>query len=162
MKFDEIFEEFMTYARDLKVIHVATCGKNGVPNSAPKMLVEIAKPNRVIFLDYKFQRTYANVTQTGRASVSIMNDPAFKGFRLTGSCRVLEKGKDFEAAKQTWEKKVIGYEAERLIERLRGGYSSKHSEIMLPTDFVMVLLTAEEASAVHPERVLRAIQEGNG
>lgn len=159
MNFDQIFDEFMAYSRDLKVIHVATCDKNGVPNSAPKMLIDIAKPNQVIFLDYKYQRTYANVLATGRASVSIMNEPAFKGFRLTGACRVLEKGGEFEAAKQTWEKKVIGYEAERLIERLRGGYSARHAENMLPKDFVMILLTADEAAAVHPERVLRAMQE---
>jgi hypothetical protein len=86
-----------------------------------------------------------------------MDDRAFKGFRLTGRCHVIQTGEEFENAKKRWERRLITYEAERLIERSKGFYSERIAESALPKNFVIIKLVGEEAAVVKPDRVLRAL-----
>ena len=157
MDFKDTFNAFLEHNKDLKVVHVATCGPEGKPNSAPKMLVDVLAPNKIHFLDYRFTQTFANIQDNRRISLSFMDDASFTGYRLTGLCEVLESGAEFEAAKKSWEKRLIAYEAERMIRRLQGNYSTKESENSLPDGFLIIKLVAIEASAVKPGRILRAV-----
>ena len=155
--FKKIFAEFLENKKQLKVISVASCDSSCHPNSAPKMLIDIAEPNRVYFLDYRFTKTYSNIQKNSIVSVSFMDDDSFTGYRLTGSCEILSSGKEYEVAKKSWEKKLISYEADRIVKRVTGRYSTREAENVLPKDFVVVKILAEEASTVKPDRVLRAV-----
>jgi len=157
VEFEEIFQEFLDHRKQLKVIFVASCDEKGEPNSAPKMLVDTVKPDQVYYLDHKFTQTYTNITKNRRASLSFMDEPIFTGYRLTGTCQILDSGKDYEMAKEIWRKRLISYEAARMIDRIRGGFSAREAENVLPEDFVIVKLTAKEAAVVKPDRVLRAL-----
>lgn len=160
MDFREIFQHFTEEKQNLKVVSVASCDLQGKPNSAPKMLIDIAEPNLVFFLDYKFTQTYTNLQINPQLSLSFMNDAAFTGYRMTGVGQILESGPEFEAVKKCWDKRVIAYETDRIIQRIRGGFSTKASESSLPKNFVIVKFTSKEASVVKPDRVFRAqIQE---
>lgn len=156
MNFKEIFQHFIEQKRNLKVVSVASCDLHCKPNSAPKMLVDIVEPNVVLFLDYKFTVTYSNLQSNPQLSLSFMDDASFTGYRMTGIGQVLESGEEFESAKSCWDKRVIGYETDRIIQRVRGGYSTKTSESHLPKDFVIIKFTSKEASVVKPDRVFRA------
>ena len=157
MNFKQTFEAFLEHERDLKTLHFATASKDGKPNSAPKLLVNIQAPNKVYLLDYKFTQTFEHLQENPRASLSFMDDASFTGYRLSGSVEILESGEEFEKAKKSWEKRLIGYEADRIIRRIRGNYSTKESENSLPPGYVIFKLTASEASMVKPGRILRAV-----
>ncbi len=159
MDFKNIFEAFLSKEKELKVISVASCTKDAKPNSASKMLVNIKAPNMLYFLDYKVTQSYHNIQENPRISVSFMDDAAFTGYRLTGPCKLLESGPEFEAASKSWEKRLIAYEADRIVQRLTGRYSTREGEGSLPRDFVIVRLDADEGSVVKPGRVFRAAQE---
>ncbi|MBI2167834.1 MAG: pyridoxamine 5'-phosphate oxidase family protein [Candidatus Omnitrophica bacterium] len=154
--FKDIFTQFLDHEERLKVISVASCDRRLTPNSAPKMLVDMVKPNRVFFLDYKFTRTYSNLCENPKISISFMDDDTFTGCRLTGTAEALESGRDYERAKKSWEKRLISYEADRILKRITGQYSTREAENTLPKDFVIVKFMGEEASMVKPDRVLRA------
>lgn len=156
MNFQQIFENFLDHQKDLKVISIASCDSQGKPNSAAKMLVDVVPPNQVYFLDYRYTQTYSNVKNNPRLSISFMDDAAFTGFRLTGPAEILEEGEEFERIQKSWEKRLITYEADRILKRLMGHYSTKESENTLPKDFVLTRLTANEAAVIKPDRVLRA------
>ncbi len=156
MDFKEIFQHFLEEKQNLKVVSVASCDPHGKPNSAPKMLVDVKAPNLVFFIDYKFTQTFSNMQTNPWLSLSFMNDANFTGYRMTGTSVVLESGEEFEAAKKCWDKRVIAYETDRIIQRIRGGYSTKVSESSLPKNFVIVKFTPQEASVVKPDRVFRA------
>lgn len=158
MKFQDIFQEFWEQRDQSKVVFVASCGKNGKPNCAPKMLVDVMKPNKIFFIDYKFTKTFSNLSRNQWVSMSFMNDKLFKGYRLTGRCRIIRSGRDFEKAKKEWGRKLISYEAARMVERIKGGFSSRQAENLLPPDFVLIKFAADEASVIRPDRVLRAHQ----
>lgn len=155
MDFEETFENFMKHKKELKVISVASCDTSGKPNSAAKMLVDITKPNKVFFLDYRFTQTFKNITANPKLSVSFLDDDSFTGYRLTGTAEILYSDVDFEMAKKSWEKRLIGYEADRIVKRLKGQYSTKEAEMSLPKDFVIVEFLADEAAVIKPDRVLR-------
>lgn len=154
--FKDIFNRFLEHKRQLKVISVASADRRSKPNSAHKMLVDVQAPNEIYFLDYKFTQTFANIHKNSQLSVSFMDDAAFTGYRLTGTCQVMEKGAEFDAARGSWSKRLIAYEADRIIKRLTGHYSTREAENTLPKNFVIVKFTAEEASMIKPDRVFRA------
>ncbi len=156
MNFKQIFENFVDHQKDLKVISVASCDLAGKPNSAAKLLVGVLAPNRVYFLDYTHTQTYTNVTANPRLSISFMDDAAFTGYRMTGAAESLTSGSEYEEACKSWEKRLIAYEADRIVRRLMGQYSTKESENTLPKDFVIIKFTALEAAVIKPDRVLRA------
>ncbi len=158
MNFKDIFNVFLSKEKELKVISVASCTKDAKPNSASKMLVNIKAPNMVFFLDYKVTQSYHNIQENPIISISFMDDAAFTGYRLTGPCKILASGPEFEAAAQSWDRRLTAYEADRIIQRLTGRYSTREAERSLPKDFVIVRLDANEASAVKPDRVIRAAQ----
>jgi general stress protein 26 len=161
LKFKEIFEEFFEYKKRLKVIYVASCDSGCTPNSAPKMLVDVLEPNGLYFLDYKYTQTYANILKNQKLSVAFMDDDTFTGYRLTGEALILSAGDEFEKVKHSWEKRLISYEADRILKRLTGYYSTKEGENVLPRNFVIVKLVATEGSTVKPDRVLRAVYGGD-
>ena len=158
MDFKEIFGCFVEKNPNLKVLSVASCDPGGKPNSASKMLVDVAVPNKIYFLDYKFTQSYSNIHVNPQLSISFMDDASFTGYRLTGTCEILDSGPEYDAVKTSWEKRLISYEADRIIRRIQGYYSTKESENALPRDFVIVKFTAKEASVVKPDRVFRARQ----
>ena len=122
MEFKQIFGEFLAQKDHLKVIFVGSCDNKGTPNVGPKMLVDIVSPDAVYYLDYKFTQTYANIRDNTKVSLSFMDDKTFTGYRLTGECSILDSGKSYEKAKEIWKKRLIHYEAGRMIERIRGGF----------------------------------------
>jgi len=156
MTFKEIFDCFLDKKKHLKVVYVASCNKKWKPNSAAKMLVDIVAPNEVLFLDYKFTQTYSNLKEIPQASLSFMDDVEFRGFRLTGLCTIMDSGEEYERAQKLWERKLISYEADRIIQRTKGLYSARDAENNLPDDFFIVKFTALEAAVVKPGRVFKA------
>ncbi|HTL47394.1 MAG TPA: pyridoxamine 5'-phosphate oxidase family protein [Verrucomicrobiae bacterium] len=155
LDFNQIFKRFVEHTKDLKTLSVATCDAGKVPNSASKMLVDIAQPNHVYFLDYRITQTYRNLTENPKVSVSFMDDAHFIGYRLTGGCDILEKGEEFDAVRQKWERRLISYEADRILKRVMGEYSARDAENVMPKDFVIMKITATEAAIIRPDRVLR-------
>ena len=138
------------------MIFVGSCDARGKPNSAPKMLVDINHPSHVYFLDYKYTKTYSNIIENDRISISFMDDEIFRGFKLNGTCKIIQSGREFEATRRIWGEKVVSYEASRIVERIKGETTTRQAENALPKDFVIVKVTASEGSVVEPTRVLRS------
>lgn len=159
MQFKDIFVKFLQHQRHLKVIFVGSADKHGEPNCAPKMLIDVAKPNKIFYLDYKSLKTYQNVLQNQRISVSFMDDRAFTGFRLNGSGKVIESGPEFKSAEEKWYQRVAAHEAARMVDRLKGNFSTREAEATLPDNFVVVRFIAEEGAIVKPGRVFRALSK---
>ena len=155
MNFDEIFKAFLSSKNHLKMISVASCDQNR-PNSAAKMLVDVTAPNKVFYVEYKFTQTYANVQKNHNLSLSFMDDVNFTGYRLNGKGKILHKGVEFNKVKKEWDKRLIRYEADRMLRRITGHHSAREAENALPQDFVIVVFTAEEGSVIKPDRIFRA------
>ena len=158
MEFTEIFEQFLEYHDRLKVIFIGSSDENGQPNCVPKMLIDIAKPNKVFYIDTITSRTYRNIQQNWQSAIAFIYSKTFTGFRLTGFSQVIDSGHEFMMMKKKWTNKAIGYEAERMIERIKGVFSGRPPEVSLPDDYVIMKFIAEEAAIVKPDRILKAMR----
>ena len=159
MNFKEIFECFLDCNKTLKVMSIATADLSGKPNCALKMIVDVVPPNVVLLLDYHYTTTYANIMANPQVSLSFMDDREFIGYRMTGKAEIVTHGPEYDDAKGRWEKRLIGYETDRIIARMRGHHSSRESESSLPKDYVIIKLKGDEASAIMPGRFFRAKPE---
>ena len=159
MEFGEIFQQFLEFRSHAKVIFVGSSDEIGQPNCAPKMLIDIAKPNKVFYVDFKASRTTLNIQQNWQSSIAVMEDKTFTGYRLNGFSQVIDSGHEFLLVKEKWTQKVIAYEAERMIERIKGVFSPRPPVIALPEDFIIIKFIAEDASIVKPDSILRAIRK---
>lgn len=158
MEFGEIFQLFLDHQNSLEAVFVASSDENGLPNCAPKLLIAVAKPNIVYYVDYTFSRTFANVDQNWQSSLAFMDDKKFIGLRLSGFSQVIDSGREYILVNDKWAKKVTAYQAERIIERVKGIHSDLPHELVIPKNFVIVKFIAEEAAIVRPDRVLRALR----
>ena len=102
MEFSEIFQQFLDRRNSLKIIFVASSGDFGRPNCAPKMLVDIVKPNKVYYVDFRFSSTFANIHRNWQSSLSFMDDEHFTGFRLNGFSQIIDSGRDYQLIRERW------------------------------------------------------------
>lgn len=144
MNFKKRFKPFIERRGQLEVIYVATCNEMGQPNCAPRLIIDIAKPNKIFYVDFKSSQTHANVCRTKRASLAFMDKRRFMGFKLNGFCETLYAGKEFQSVKAKWLKIVNAYHADRIIERVKGIISGRVGEILLSDDYVFVKFVAHE------------------
>jgi general stress protein 26 len=157
MEFRDIFQQFSDRLHSLKVVFVSSSDENDQPNCSPKLLAHIIKPNKIFYIDFKTSKTCDNIGKNWKSSLAIMDDKTFTGFRLNGFSQSVDSGREFLLVREMWSHKANAYEAERMIERIKGIVSNGPREIELPKDFVIVKFTAEEAAIVKPDRVLKEI-----
>ena len=53
---------------------------------------------------------------------------------------------------------MTSYQADRILKRLTGQFSTREAEDRLPPNFVIVKFVAQEGAVIKPDRVLRAAQ----
>lgn len=158
MGFREIFRQFLEHRQRLKAVFVASSDAAARPNCTPKLLVDIIKPNKVFYIDIKSSQSYRNVQQNWQTSLSFMDEKTFTGFKLIGRAQVLDAGgPEFISVKEEWYKRATAYEAERMVERIKGVFSGYVREITIPEDFVIMKFFAESASIAKPGRILAAM-----
>ncbi len=159
MEFKDIFQEFLDSRNQLKTVFIGSCDENGQPNCSPKMLVDVERPNKVFYVDFKNSRTYLNIEQNWQSSLAMMDDKTFTGYRLSGFSQIIDSGREYLAVKDRWAQKIVSYEAERMIERIKGIFSPRVDLVSFPEDFVIIKFVAEEAAIVRPDRILRTIRK---
>ena len=159
MEFNGIFNHFLERRDHLTTVFVATVDANGQPNCSPKMVIDIVKPNKVFFVDIKTSQTYSNIESHWQCSLSFVDEKTLTGIRLGGFSQLIDSGRDFIVLKDKWMRKVTAYEADRMIERIKGIFSGRPSEIALPKDFMVMKFIAEEGAIVKPDNALRAARK---
>lgn len=156
LEFPQIFRHFLDTRDLLKVITVATCDGQGNPNSAPKLLVDVIAPNKIYYLDYPYNRSFCNLQENNRLSMSFIDERAFQGYRLSGICSQLTESAELSKARKAWEKRADRYVVDRIVERIKGYSSAREAEGSLPQDYVIMEFLAKEAAVVKPDRALLA------
>lgn len=156
VEFPQIFRHFLDTKELLKVITVASCDAHGNPNSAPKLLIDVIAPNRIYYLDYPYNRTYCNLQQNNRLSLSFMDERAFQGYRLSGVSKPLTDPAELAKARSVWGKRADRYVVDRIVERIKGHASAREAEGHLPQDYVIMEFLAKEAAVVKPDRAVLA------
>ena len=118
-------------------VSVATATKDGLPNTAPKFFFR-AKGNFIYLIDYVFGKTITNLKENPRVSVSFMNLENLEAYQLNGTAQMIEKGRVFDAILTQWDKKLLRFSSNRVVEAVRTGKKSHHFEIEMTEKFMVL------------------------
>ncbi|HOW59826.1 MAG TPA: pyridoxamine 5'-phosphate oxidase family protein [Candidatus Omnitrophota bacterium] len=133
----KITEKIEQLLEKREFVSVATATRNGVPNTAPKFFFR-AKGDYIYLIDYVIGKTITNLKENSLVSVSFMDYESLEAYRLNGKTQLIERGKVFDAILKEWDKKLLKFSTDRVIEAVRTGKKSHHFELEMTERFVVL------------------------
>jgi hypothetical protein len=85
---------------------IATVGKNGLPNVAPKRSTRVFDDESLIFTEATGGATYRNIMDGSKVSVAVVNREIPDGFRFVCRTEFKDSGEAYEKAKELTMKTV--------------------------------------------------------
>ncbi|MCX5711958.1 MAG: pyridoxamine 5'-phosphate oxidase family protein [Candidatus Omnitrophica bacterium] len=131
-------------------LYVATCDRQGRPNVAPKLLLKIEN-NYIFLVDYTVGRTYRNLKEIPRVSISIMDLDNLTGYQLNGNTVIIEDGPEHKKFLKEFAEKEVGLSATRIIEGVEKGKRHKNFEIGISKNAVIFKAVIEEIIEIAPQ-----------
>ena len=137
---------------------ISTIDKEGYPHNACKGIVEIDKDGKVYLLDLYLARTYENLKNNHRISITSVDEHKFVGYCLKGKARIIPRDKVDKRILKLWENKINSRISHRLLKNMQGekGHSS-HPEALLPTPAYLIEVDVDEIVDLIPGHIKRKV-----
>src|SRR5579863_5320917 len=88
-------EPMMKSVREQRLGYVATVAADGSPMVSPKGSLTVWDPDHLVFADIESPHTVRNLESNPRTEVNVVDPFTRKGFRFTGTGKVLHAGSKF-------------------------------------------------------------------
>src|SRR3989338_336671 len=133
---------------------ISSIDKEGYPHNACKGIVEIDKDGKVYLLDLYMAKTYENLKNNNRVSITAVDEHKFIGYCLKGKAKIIPRDKVDERILKLWENKINSRISHRLLKNLQGekGHSS-HPEALLPRPAYLIVVDVEEVIDLIPGHI---------
>jgi predicted pyridoxine 5'-phosphate oxidase superfamily flavin-nucleotide-binding protein len=128
-------------------LNVATSTLDGKPNNVSKLLLK-AENNHVYLVDYSIGKTYSNLKENPRVSLSFFDLDKLVGYQINGPVEMIEKGAEYDRIKAELTEKEISLATERIIKGVSTGQSHENFEFAPPRHFVIFKIKMEEIAEV--------------
>lgn len=133
---------------------VSTIDEKGFPHSSCKGIVRIDKNGRVYLLDVYRRETHSNLMNNPKISITAVNEHSFKGYCLKGSVKILDKNSLDPKIIESWEDKISGRAAQRLLKNVREEKTHLgHPEVLLPRPEYMIVMEVDEIVDLTPQHL---------
>jgi len=112
---------------------VSTLDGRGRIHCSAKGIVGLEEDGRVFVVDVYMNKTFQNLKNDSRVSITAVDELKFMGYTLQGRAKIVlrEDMKDYVVVK--WEERIIKRITERTLKGLQSGIKSKtHFEAKLP------------------------------
>jgi hypothetical protein len=127
----------LPYLSTGKFVNVATCSCERMPNVAPKLIAKVHS-NVIYLVDYVMGKTFSNLSENPRISVSFIDDRTLTGYQLNGTVDILEKGEEFKKLSDEFQDIKTKFTVERILFNLRTGEKASPLEFSLPEKFAIL------------------------
>ncbi len=134
---DSLLVGFLPFLAKGKFVNVATCSDERMPNVAPKLIAKTEK-NIIYLIDYVIGKTYSNLKENPRVSLSFINDRTLTGYQMNGSVDILEFGEEFERFIEEFQKIKTDFTVERILLNVRTGEKAIPLDLSLPDQFAIL------------------------
>ena len=133
---------------------ISSIDKEGYPHNACKGIVEIDKDGKVYLLDLYLAKTYENLKNNNRVSITAVDEHKFIGYCLKGKAKIIPRDKVDERVLKLWENKINSRISHRLLKNLQGekGHSA-HPEALLPRPAYLIVVDVEEVIDLIPGHI---------
>ena len=89
-------EDMIRTLKEQRLGFIATISEDGSPNLSPKGTT-VPWHDKLVFADIRSPRTVANLERDGRLEINVVDPTLRKGYRFTGTGRVLRSGDEYDA-----------------------------------------------------------------
>ena len=138
-----------------RFVNVATCNQERMPNVAPKIIAKVDK-NVVYLVDHVIGTTYANLKQNPRVALGLVDEKNFTGYQLNGTATVMERGRDFEALAEEFQRIKTDFTVQRILYNVRSGGQAPPVELSLPERFAIIKIRVIEVVEIATSGALDA------
>ncbi|MFH0941185.1 MAG: pyridoxamine 5'-phosphate oxidase family protein [Candidatus Omnitrophota bacterium] len=152
---DSLLVGFLPFLAKGKFVNVATCSNERMPNVAPKLIAKTEK-NIIYLIDYVIGKTYSNLKENPRASLSFINDRTLTGYQMNGSVDVLESGEEFEKFIEEFQKIKTDFTVERILLNVRIGEKATPLDLSMPDQFAILKVKVIEIVEIGSSGSLRS------
>lgn len=134
---EKILSDFFNFLSSGSFINLATCSMQRMPNVAPKLVAKVEK-NVIYLIDYVMGRSYSNLKENPRVSISFVDTKSFTGYQLNGVADIIEEGPEFLSLSEEFQKIKTNLTVERILLNIRTGEKGSALEFSLPEQFVIL------------------------
>lgn len=135
---ESILANFMPFLSKGKFVNIATCNLERMPSVAPKLIGKTEK-NSIYLIDYVMGKTYSNIKQNPRVSLSFINDRTLTGYQFNGTAIIIEEGEEFDKLTDEFQRIKTNFTVERILLDVRKGKKTSPSvEFSLPKKFIIL------------------------
>lgn len=146
----QLLKEVHELLKNREFISVATADAHCHPNAAPKFLLK-TEGHFVYLIDYTFGKTWHNLKNNPRVSMSFMNTDTLVGYQINGKGEIIDTGKDYEEILKELVAKEISLSTKRIIEGVTSGKKHASFEVEIREQFVIIKVRIEEISEIGPK-----------
>ncbi len=97
-------EDMKRVVREQRLGFVATVTPDGKPNLSPKGTTSVWDDDHLVFADIHSPGTVANLQRNAAVEINVVDPLYRKGYRFSGTARVLSEGAEFDKVRQFFEK----------------------------------------------------------
>ena len=144
-------DEIVRFFRKQGFVIVSTIDGRGVPYEACKGIVKINRNLNVYLLDLYKGRTYRNLVNNSRMSITVVDEHLFKGYCLRGRGSIV-KSEDIEPhILREWQDKITSRITRRIIKNIQGQKGHRcQPEAFLPKPEYMIVMNVQEVVNLAP------------
>ena len=117
-------------------VSVSTSDLKGNPNSAFKLLVK-CEGNYLYIFDYPAWRTWKNLKENPKISISFMDDVELKNYKINGTVEIIEKGPFHDKMRDDIEQKRTDITVKHIVESVQKEKDYRIFESEMTKKFVL-------------------------
>ncbi len=129
----ELPDKAVNFLKRQSFVIVSTIDSEGRIHSSCKGIVGINEKGKVFIVDLYHNRTYRNLKNDSRISITQIDERRFTGYTLSGQAKIVLREDIHSDYIKEWENKVLKRISDRIIKSVQDGKSSaSHYEAELP------------------------------
>lgn len=133
---------------------VSTIDRNGYAHSSCKGIVKINRIGRIYLLDLYRGKTYENLRQNPRISITAVDEHRFRGYCLKGKAKIIKRDKLKPQIIKAWEDKINSRITQRIIKSIHSEKGHpRHPEVLLPKPEYMIVVEVGEVIDLIPHHL---------
>jgi len=147
----QLHEKVINFFRDQGCVVISTIDQHGFPHSSCKDIIKIENSGKAYLLDAYRGKTYENLKNNPKASITAFDEHKFTGFCLKGEARLVSSADFGDETVKAWEDKITSRLTRRLLKNVleEKGHPA-HPEASLPKPQNMIVFEAEEIVDLTP------------
>lgn len=148
-------KETVRFFRNQSFVIVSTVDRSGIPHSSCKGIIKINPDGLVYLLDLYQEKTYRNLRQNSRISITAVNEHRFTGYCLKGKAKIISGDKLKPEIIKAWENRLTSRITQRIIKNIQEEKGAiHHPEVLFPRPKYLIVVKVGEVINLTPHHII--------